>query len=363
VENIVHTLFGLAMARAGLDRHGPAATAACVIGANLPDADGVMRFFGDSDSYLLHHRGITHSFFGVAVQTAVLAYGLDFIARKRHVPTPGPLCLAIVSALALLSHLALDWTNTYGVRLLLPFSERRIHGDLFFIVDPWLWLLFGGALAWHAPKGRWTTVALASLFLVFVAIIGLSGRAPGWRLPAFLAGGAVIALGRVLGVLREDRRAPLGALALTGVYALAVLALREVATARVAPEIGPSALSVARIPQPADPVEWDVLVETETEMRRASVSALADGRREWVAVPRNLDDARVRAALETPSGRAIERFARFLCAEIGRDAKGRTVVFLRDARYAFWPVRSGGFGARAVTLDDLKREDAAPPAR
>ena len=39
-----------------------------------------------------------------------------------------------------LSHLLLDWTNTYGIRMLLPFSSRWLHLDITDVVDPWILL-------------------------------------------------------------------------------------------------------------------------------------------------------------------------------------------------------------------------------
>ena len=47
----------------------------------------------------------------------------------------------IVSA----THPLLDWTNNYGIRFLLPWSQKWSYGDLVFIVDPYLWLILGGA--------------------------------------------------------------------------------------------------------------------------------------------------------------------------------------------------------------------------
>src|SRR5207302_520697 len=39
---------------------------------------------------------------------------------------------------AVLVHLLLDWTNVYGIRLLLPFSDRWLRLDITDIVDPWI---------------------------------------------------------------------------------------------------------------------------------------------------------------------------------------------------------------------------------
>ena len=44
----------------------------------------------------------------------------------------------LVSLIGVASHLALDLTNVYGVRLLLPFSDRWLRLDLNSILDPWI---------------------------------------------------------------------------------------------------------------------------------------------------------------------------------------------------------------------------------
>jgi inner membrane protein len=40
----------------------------------------------------------------------------------------------------------MDFLNSYGVRLLMPLSERWFYGDALYIVDPWLYLVLGGAV-------------------------------------------------------------------------------------------------------------------------------------------------------------------------------------------------------------------------
>ena len=47
----------------------------------------------------------------------------------------------------------MDWLNSYGVRLLMPFSDRWFYGDALYIVDPLLYLLFGAAIVLGAPSG------------------------------------------------------------------------------------------------------------------------------------------------------------------------------------------------------------------
>ena len=52
-----------------------------------------------------------------------------------------------ISLVAVASHLLLDYTNTYGIRLLLPFSARWFHLDLTSVVDLWIWAVLLVALA------------------------------------------------------------------------------------------------------------------------------------------------------------------------------------------------------------------------
>jgi len=50
-----------------------------------------------------------------------------------------------------LSHVGLDFLNSYGVRLLMPFADRWFYGDALFIVDPWMYASLGGGL-WFARR-------------------------------------------------------------------------------------------------------------------------------------------------------------------------------------------------------------------
>jgi inner membrane protein len=48
----------------------------------------------------------------------------------------------LISLIGVASHLALDLTNVYGVRLLLPFSARWLRLDITSVIDPWIWAVF-----------------------------------------------------------------------------------------------------------------------------------------------------------------------------------------------------------------------------
>jgi Predicted membrane-bound metal-dependent hydrolase (DUF457). len=64
VDNITHSLFGWTLARAGLGRRAPYATATLILASNAPDIDIVAGLRSGVD-YLAVHRGPTHGPLGV----------------------------------------------------------------------------------------------------------------------------------------------------------------------------------------------------------------------------------------------------------------------------------------------------------
>jgi inner membrane protein len=141
MDNLTHTLYGITMSKAGLDRISPRATVALVLGANLPDID-LITLWGGSVTYLKYHRGITHSVLGVLIEAALLAgiilLGEQWLTKARRTQYSR---LYLLSLAGLLSHLLLDYTNSYGIRPFLPMSAGWFAGDLVFIIDPWMLLL------------------------------------------------------------------------------------------------------------------------------------------------------------------------------------------------------------------------------
>src|SRR5262245_172819 len=117
MENLTHTLTGLMLSRAGLNRWCPRATPILLIAANLPDIDIVTRLAGPL-AYLDQHRGISHALIVAPFLSALSAAIVRVVSRKPMSWLPA----VITGLIGVLSHLLLDWTNTYGIRMLLPFS-------------------------------------------------------------------------------------------------------------------------------------------------------------------------------------------------------------------------------------------------
>jgi inner membrane protein len=178
VDNVCHTLVGLAVGQAGLKRKTALAMPTLAIAANLPDID-VLVFTTDIPS-VAFRRGITH---GVPAQILlpVALAGVMWLIGRRHADSSGPPArfgsLLALSAIGILTHVYMDLLNTYGVRLLSPFSEHWFYGDAVFIVDVWLWLMLGAG-AWLARRSRprYAAAALACATLYIAAMV-LSAQA------------------------------------------------------------------------------------------------------------------------------------------------------------------------------------------
>lgn len=183
MDNITHTLAGAVLARAGLDRRGtlPLASGTLMLAANVSDIDVFVLFLG-SYAGLALRRGWTHGpialvLLPLALTAAMLAWDRWVRRRGARAASLAPMTFGATLLIALIgvfSHPLLDWLNTYGVRLLMPFSREWFYGDAVFIIDPWLWLLFTIALVrWHRTRRRVRIFgAIAAVYVV--VMIGAS---------------------------------------------------------------------------------------------------------------------------------------------------------------------------------------------
>jgi inner membrane protein len=144
MDNLTHTLTGLMLSRAGLNRWYPRAGLVLLLSANVPDIDIVASLRG-SLYYFEHHRGISHSVLIAPVMALLPVLVACAVGRTMR----GWLAAWGLAIIGVASHLLLDWTNAYGVRLLMPFSSQWLRLDLNDIVDLWIWAVL--LLAWAGP--------------------------------------------------------------------------------------------------------------------------------------------------------------------------------------------------------------------
>ena len=180
MDNLCHTLAGAALSRAGFKARTQLASATLMIASNLPDLD-VLVFATDAPS-ISFRRGWTHGVLAQATLPLLLAgviYAIGSRSRKTSVgpPLSAPWLIAL-AYIGVLLHVAMDLLNNYGVRLLMPFSQRWFYGDTLFIIDPWLWLMLGGGV-WLSVRQRSARPARAAVraSALYVMAMVISARA------------------------------------------------------------------------------------------------------------------------------------------------------------------------------------------
>lgn len=300
MDNLCHTLAGLALAEAGFKRKTALGTATMIIGANLPDVDIAAYFWGPVTA-LGFRRGLTHGLPALALWPFVLAgLMLAWDSKVRRRGRPGVEAasfkgLLLVGAVAVWSHPLLDFLNTYGMRWLMPLSGRWYYGDTLFIVDPWVWLVLAVGSGWARWRG-----------------------------------------GRV----RPNRERPARlALGLVSVYALLmgfsnVIARRVVFEGTRTAGLLPARVMVA--PVPLNPMKRDVVFELDGGYARGSLTFAPWPEFRWGSDLLALRDTTpaARTAAGTPDGQAYLSWARFpFYAADGEYGCELGAVCIRDARY------------------------------
>jgi len=291
-----------------------------VIASNLPDLD--VAVFATSTLAMSFRRGWTH---GVLAQAtlpilltgAMLAYdrliALPSIrerASRAEVPAPHAaraVQLLLLSYLGVLAHVFMDFLNSYGVRLLMPFSDRWFYGDTLFIVDPWLYLVLGAGW-WvshrRARQGRADTGGPARLGLVLAAAYVL-----------LMMGSNVIARGTVREGLRRAGQ--------------------------------PVETRFMVTPVLVDPFSREVVVDVGDRYEKGNLwfAPAPHFRPAGFGMPKNLGDPDAQPALQSPRARAFLVWSRFPFVEVDRSTSPPT-IWLNDYRYA----NAGAYGWSALNL-------------
>ena len=240
---------GACLGRSGFNRKSALATVTMVLAAEAADLD-ILWGLKSGTADLQHHRGITHSFVGVPFIAAGVLACIYLVYRLRHRgahsvkdSTRLPVrwgYLYLCALIAALSHLPLDYSTAYGIRLFEPFNYRWYTWDIVYIVDPVIWLVLIAGLT------------LPALFRLINEEIGARSKGPRGR------GGAIAALVcylLILGVRDYQHRR-------------AVSAMDSLLYQGAAPQ------RVAAYPYMINPFRWHGVVETNDFFETVPVNSL-----------------------------------------------------------------------------------------
>lgn len=320
MDNLCHTLAGAALGDAGLKHRTALGMGTLLIASNLPDID--VAVFATDTLAMSFRRGWTHGVLSMAVLPALLAgtmiawdrwVRLSNFGRRDHLPAalqparpPANLSgLLLLAYLGTWLHVFMDVLNSYGVRLLMPFSNRWFYGDALYIVDPFLYLLFGGVI--------------------------IVGRLRAKR-----------------GSVRSTGLARLG-LAVAGAYVVLMLAsnawARAVVSAGLARAGRPADTRFMVTPVFANAFRREVLVDTGDRYEKGFLwfAPSPHFRPAGYGVQTNASDPAAQQASQTPRFQAYLRWSRFPFFVIDRTSD-RTRVYLNDYRYSGPSARDGWAG-------------------
>lgn len=313
MDNLTHTATGLFLSRAGLNRWTPQASAILMLSANAPDID-VVSAFGGPVSYLNYHRWLTHSWIAAPVLALLCVAVVRAISRKQ-IRWGGAFAAALIGVV---SHLLLDYTNGYGIRLLLPFSPAFYRLEWTNVVDLWIWAAF--------------LLALAAPFLA--RLVG-SEITSGSRRAAY-----------------PGRGWPVFALAFLILYigARGVLHARAIGVMESRLYQNSEPLRVAAVPNASNPLTWRGVVETEgfyalPEVNLAGAFDPSRARILHKPEPGPSEAAAIESARRTEPFQVFLRFAEFPLWSVTPDESSESgrVVAVEDMRFSGW---------RASALED-----------
>ena len=250
MDPVTHFLTGACLGRSGFNRKTALATVTMTLAAEAADIDVLWGLKG-SIAGLQHHRGITHSFVGVPFMAAAvlgLVYLLHRYRSRKRPASAGQSSppvrwgfLYFCALLAALSHLLLDYSTAYGIRLFEPFNYRWYSWDIVFIVEPLMLLALIAGLA------------VPGLLGLVSQEIGARSKGPRGRVGAILALVCVVV---IWGVRDYQHRRALGAM-----------------NSFLYHDAEPSRL--AAYPYMIDPFRWHGVVETQDFLETVPVNSLA----------------------------------------------------------------------------------------
>jgi inner membrane protein len=296
-------MVGGALGKAGLATRTPLGMTTLIVANNLPDVD--VAVFATDTLAMSFRRGWTH---GVLAQAALpialtaLVVAGDRLFRRNAPARVKPREILLLSYIGVLCHVFLDFVNSYGVRLLMPFSDRWFYGDALYIVDPIMYVVLGAGwlLASRRPPHDAKTAS---------------------------------------GGPRRGARPARIALTVAAAYVAVMLASNLVARREVRDGITragrPEDTRFMVTPVFGNPFRREVIIDIGARYEKGVLwfEPLPHFRPAGFGVDKGLDVPEVQQALQLPRARAYLRWARFPFVQVNA-APPLNGVWLNDYRYA-----------------------------
>ena len=272
MDNITHSLAGVALADLTMGRRGanaqrPLFVGAGIVAANLPDIDLVYSWITPAPlGYLLHHRGHTHTVVGLIGLAVALAVAYWLFPSVRNMRRSGRLRFWLLIAVALASHLMLDSLNSYGIHPFYPFDDTWYFGDAVFILEPWFWLILAVAATWNG-RSRTARLAFGLPMLVLLSTTASMGAIPLEAVVSLVTAGGAFALVALRLSPSARAAAALGVCAaIVAAFAVTSRIAHGAALHALRPELRGPVVDLIRTPNPSSPLCWAVIA---IELREA----------------------------------------------------------------------------------------------
>jgi len=299
VDPFTHIAASIAASRAGLNRTTNWATPMLIVSGLVADLDWLTALSGPR-AFLIGHRTFTHSLIGTAAIAIVTALCFTFAGRKHPTSLIRFSRALIICTIGALLHVALDLTNSYGVKLLWPFSDHWIAMDILQKFDLWVLLvLLAGIL-------------VPMLFRMVTEEIGARQKSRGG------ASGAILALAIVL------------------IYASGRFVLHSRAMDLLNSRLyqGAAPVVAGAFPDSPSPFHWGGVIITDAALFRVDVPLVFGAFDPFAAKHffKPEPSAALDAARATQTARLFMSFARFPRATVANNDRGFHVE-ITDMRF------------------------------
>jgi len=337
---------------------------AATLGAVFPDVDIFVEAFShDPLAIARYHRGFTHSFVGLPIFAAALAWltrvSVRWYAKRTHrddLRCPSFYMLFLIYAAGIASHIILDGFTSFGTRMLNPFSKDRVAWDFLFIIDFVFTalILLPQLAAWvHQRREGATNRAAKAWGFCTILTLGVWSLARAAEFPfslsiVILAAAFFVALFFLPALNGWGSRISRASWCRTGFYVACAYILlcgfaHHAAMSRVRAFAATHDLNVEKIgamPLPPSFLDWNGMVLTPDGVYQAGFSLRDASRPNFRFVPDSSPNLFTEEAARLEPVRTYLWFARFPVVRF-MAAGGRNIVEYADPRFFEGNARKG----------------------